>query len=81
MASIYTLKKSSDNSKKKGQYYYRFKIYFGKEHQPVAIYKSASDILFWNRADTPERELALTPVAVPTFVRGCFRTTGITLYL
>ena len=46
MASIYTLKKASDSSKKKGQYYFRFKIYFGKEHEPSAIYKSASDILF-----------------------------------
>ena len=56
MASIYTLKKASDSSKKKGQYYFRFKIYFGKEHEPSAIYKSASDILFWNRADTLEKK-------------------------
>jgi integrase len=56
MASIYTLKKASDSSKKKGQYYFRFKIYFGKEHEPSAIYKSASDILFWNRADTIEKK-------------------------
>ena len=36
------------------QYYYRFKIDFGKDIKPE--YKFASDIRFWNRADTPEKK-------------------------
>lgn len=45
--------KTKIKSKNK-QYYYRFKVDFGKDIKPE--YKFASDIRFWNRADTPEKK-------------------------
>ena len=45
--------KTKIKSKNK-QYYYRFKVDFGKDIKPQ--YKFASDIRFWNRADTPEKK-------------------------
>ena len=53
MASITQAKISSTAKKNKGQYVVRFRIYFDKDN---IQFKTASDVMFWRRADTPEKK-------------------------
>ena len=53
MASIIQAKISSTAKKNKGQYVVRFRIYFDKDN---IQFKTASDVMFWKRADTPEKK-------------------------
>ena len=53
MASITQTKISSTAKKNKGQYVVRFRIYFDKDN---IQFKTASDVMFWKRADTPEKK-------------------------
>ena len=53
MASITQAKINSTAKKNKGQYVVRFRIYFDKDN---IQYKTSSDVMFWKRADTPEKK-------------------------
>ena len=53
MATITKTKINSTSKKNKGQYVIRFRIYFDKEN---IQFKTASDVMFWRRADTLEKK-------------------------
>jgi len=53
MATITQTKINSTSKKNKGQYVIRFRIYFDKEN---IQFKTASDVMFWRRADTLEKK-------------------------
>lgn len=54
MATITKTKINSTSKKNKGQYVIRFRIYFDKEN---IQFKTASDVMFWRRADTLEKKI------------------------
>jgi len=53
MATITQTKINSTSKKNKGQYVVRFRIYFDKDN---IQFKTASDVMFWRRADTQEKK-------------------------
>ena len=53
MATITQTKINSTSKKNKGQYVVRFRIYFDKDN---IQFKTASDVMFWRRADTLEKK-------------------------
>ena len=53
MATITQTKINSTSRKNKGQYVVRFRIYFDKDN---IQFKTASDVMFWRRADTQEKK-------------------------
>jgi len=53
MATITQTKINSASNKNKGQYVVRFRIYFDKDN---IQFKTASDVMFWRRADTQEKK-------------------------
>lgn len=53
MATITKTKINSTSKKNKGQYVIRFRIYFDKGN---IQFKTASDVMFWRRADTLEKK-------------------------
>ena len=53
MATITKTKINSTSKKNKGQYVVRFRIYFDKDN---IQFKTASDVMFWRRADTQEKK-------------------------